>query len=51
MITWGIVLMCNAAVKNKGGLYAMRFLLGVVCSHFDRPHDFKKDVKTPLTEK
>ncbi|CEJ61091.1 Putative Pantothenate transporter [Penicillium brasilianum] len=29
MITWGIVLMCNAAVKNKGGLYATRFLLGV----------------------
>ncbi|KAJ5438112.1 uncharacterized protein N7458_009110 [Penicillium daleae] len=29
MITWGAVLMCNAAVKNKGGLYATRFLLGV----------------------
>ncbi|KAJ5205830.1 hypothetical protein N7472_002278 [Penicillium cf. griseofulvum] len=29
MISWGIALMCNAAVKNKGGLYATRFLLGV----------------------
>ncbi|KAL4885953.1 major facilitator superfamily domain-containing protein [Aspergillus karnatakaensis] len=29
MITWGAVLMGNAAVKNKGGLYATRFLLGV----------------------
>jgi hypothetical protein len=32
MISWGIALMCNAAVKNKGGLYATRFLLGVVRS-------------------
>ncbi|KAL4934623.1 major facilitator superfamily domain-containing protein [Aspergillus undulatus] len=29
MVSWGIFLMCNAAVKNKGGLYATRFLLGV----------------------
>ncbi|KAL4766209.1 major facilitator superfamily domain-containing protein [Aspergillus foveolatus] len=28
MVSWGIFLMCNAAVKNKGGLYATRFLLG-----------------------
>lgn len=33
MIGWGIALMCNAAVKNKGGLYTTRFLLGVVCLH------------------
>lgn len=31
MISWGIFLMCNTAVKNKGGLYTTRFLLGVVC--------------------
>jgi hypothetical protein len=30
MFSWGIVLMCNAAVKNKGGLFTTRFLLGVV---------------------
>lgn len=30
MLSWGIALMCNAAVKNKGGLYTTRFLLGVV---------------------
>jgi hypothetical protein len=30
MISWGIALMCNAAVKNKGGLYTTRFLLGLV---------------------
>lgn len=35
MIGWGIALMCNAAVKNKGGLYTTRFLLGVV-SPFDK---------------
>ncbi|CAI7640696.1 unnamed protein product [Penicillium bialowiezense] len=29
MLSWGIALMCNAAVKNKGGLYTTRFLLGV----------------------
>ncbi|KAI1764258.1 putative pantothenate transporter [Hypoxylon sp. FL1150] len=29
MITWGIMLACNAAVKNKEGLYATRFLLGL----------------------
>lgn len=32
MISWGIVLMCNAAVKNKGGLFTTRFLLGLVRS-------------------
>jgi hypothetical protein len=30
MISWGVALMCNAAVKNKGGLYTTRFLLGLV---------------------
>ncbi|KAJ5248583.1 hypothetical protein N7468_000034 [Penicillium chermesinum] len=30
MIGWGVFLMCNAAVKNKGGFYATRFLLGAV---------------------
>ncbi|KAL5322572.1 hypothetical protein ACEPPN_010545 [Leptodophora sp. 'Broadleaf-Isolate-01'] len=29
MITWGIVLCCHAAVKNKEGLYAARFFLGL----------------------
>ncbi|KAJ5310399.1 Amidase [Penicillium atrosanguineum] len=29
MISWGIILMCNAAVKNKGGLFTTRFLLGL----------------------
>ncbi|KAJ5950057.1 hypothetical protein N7454_001641 [Penicillium verhagenii] len=29
MVSWGIVLMCNAAVKNKGGLFTTRFLLGL----------------------
>ncbi|KAJ5302316.1 hypothetical protein N7508_007179 [Penicillium antarcticum] len=29
MISWGVALMCNAAVKNKGGLYTTRFLLGL----------------------
>ncbi|KAF7616907.1 putative pantothenate transporter [Aspergillus flavus] len=29
MISWGIALACHAAVKNKGGLYAVRFLLGL----------------------
>ncbi|KAJ5162108.1 hypothetical protein N7492_007500 [Penicillium capsulatum] len=28
MVCWGIALMCNAAVKNRGGLYVTRFLLG-----------------------
>lgn len=31
IITWGICLMTHAAVHNKGGLYATRFLLGLVC--------------------
>ncbi|KAL6699411.1 major facilitator superfamily domain-containing protein [Trichoderma pleuroticola] len=30
IITWGICLMLHAAVHNKGGLYATRFLLGLV---------------------
>ncbi|KAI5865188.1 putative pantothenate transporter [Durotheca rogersii] len=29
MVTWGIVLACHVAVKNKEGLYATRFLLGL----------------------
>ncbi|KAI1093108.1 putative pantothenate transporter [Rostrohypoxylon terebratum] len=29
MITWGIMLACNVAVKNKEGLYVTRFLLGL----------------------
>ncbi|KAL3442348.1 major facilitator superfamily domain-containing protein [Aspergillus insuetus] len=29
MLTWGIVLACHAAVQNKAGLYALRFLLGL----------------------
>lgn len=36
MLSWGIALMCNAAVKNKGGLYTTRFLLGVVCPFSSR---------------
>lgn len=51
MITWGIVLMCNAAVKNKGGLFTTRFLLGVVCFHFEDSHDLKDQPTTLLTER
>ncbi|KAJ5639955.1 uncharacterized protein N7484_007817 [Penicillium longicatenatum] len=29
MVSWGVALMCNAAVKNKGGLFTTRFLLGL----------------------
>ncbi|KAL4878446.1 major facilitator superfamily domain-containing protein [Aspergillus karnatakaensis] len=29
MISWGIVTACTAAVTNKGGLYTVRFLLGL----------------------
>ncbi|KNG87188.1 putative pantothenate transporter [Aspergillus nomiae NRRL 13137] len=29
MISWGIALACHTAVKNKEGLYAVRFLLGL----------------------
>ncbi|KAI1658366.1 putative pantothenate transporter [Daldinia decipiens] len=29
MITWGIMLACHVAVKNKEGLYVTRFLLGL----------------------
>jgi MFS family permease len=28
-VTWGAVLCCHAAVKNKEGLYAARFFLGL----------------------
>ena len=31
MVSWGVFLMCNTAVKNKAGLFTTRFLLGVVC--------------------
>ncbi|GKT51666.1 MFS transporter prlL [Colletotrichum spaethianum] len=30
MISWGIALLCHVPVTNKGGIYATRFLLGVV---------------------
>ncbi|KAJ5899570.1 MFS general substrate transporter [Penicillium taxi] len=30
LLSWGIVLACHAAVKNKEGLYAARFFLGVM---------------------
>ncbi|KAJ5291018.1 hypothetical protein N7478_000269 [Penicillium angulare] len=29
MVSWGIISMCGAAVSNKAGLYAVRFMLGV----------------------
>lgn len=29
MVTWGIALACHAAVKNKEGLFAVRFFLGL----------------------
>ncbi|KAK0702986.1 major facilitator superfamily domain-containing protein [Lasiosphaeria miniovina] len=29
MISWGIILLCHAAVTNAGGLYAVRALLGL----------------------
>ncbi|KAL4962375.1 major facilitator superfamily domain-containing protein [Aspergillus stella-maris] len=29
MISWGLVTACTAAVKNLGGLYAVRFMLGL----------------------
>lgn len=48
MISWGIALMCNAAVKNKGGLYTTRFLLGVVRFRLNRSHDFKKTLTCEL---
>ncbi|KAE8347645.1 hypothetical protein BDV24DRAFT_146467 [Aspergillus arachidicola] len=34
-ISWGIALACHAAVKNKEGLYAVRFLLGLVGPLFE----------------
>lgn len=42
MLSWGIVLMCNAAVKNKGGLFTTRFLLGVVRVLVKKFADFVK---------
>lgn len=30
ILSWGIVLACHAAVKNKEGLYAARFFLGMM---------------------
>ena len=30
MLGWGIALLLHACVTNKGGLYATRFLLGLV---------------------
>jgi hypothetical protein len=30
MIMWGIALLCHVPVKNKEGIYATRFLLGLV---------------------
>jgi MFS family permease len=30
VFTWGAVLACHAAVKNKEGLYAVRFFLGMM---------------------
>ena len=41
MLSWGIALMCNAAVKNKGGLYTTRFLLGVVSYRPNKSHYFR----------
>lgn len=35
-ISWGIVLCTHAAVKNAGGLYTVRALLGLFVSH--HPH-------------
>ena len=29
IISWGIALLCHVPVKNKGGIYATRFLLGL----------------------
>jgi hypothetical protein len=31
IVMWGAFLMLHAAVHNKGGLYATRFFLGLVC--------------------
>lgn len=30
VLSWGVVLACHAAVTNKQGLWALRFLLGLV---------------------
>ncbi|KAJ4260420.1 hypothetical protein NW762_007159 [Fusarium torreyae] len=32
--TWGIVVACHAAIQNKGGFYALRFLLGAMEAGF-----------------
>lgn len=49
MLSWGIALMCNAAVKNKGGLYATRFLLGVVSYGSNKSHYFRMKHTNPAT--
>jgi len=30
VVTWGVVLACHAAVKNKEGILAARFILGMM---------------------
>ncbi|KAH7122067.1 MFS transporter [Dactylonectria estremocensis] len=32
--TWGVVVACHAAIQNKGGFYALRFLLGAMEAGF-----------------
>lgn len=49
MLSWGIALMCNAAVKNKGGLYTTRFLLGVVSYRPSMSHHFRIKRTNPVT--
>lgn len=49
MLSWGIALMCNAAVKNKGGLYATRFLLGVVSYRLNKSHYVRIKYINPAT--
>ena len=29
IISWGVMLLCHIPVRNKGGIYATRFLLGL----------------------
>jgi hypothetical protein len=31
MFTWGVALCAHCAAKNKSGIYAARFFLGLVC--------------------
>lgn len=33
-LTWGIIVTCHAALQNKGGYYAVRFLLGALEAGF-----------------